>query len=181
MRQFYSFLYLNQFQFQSTHLREVRHCCHGSSLPYMLFQSTHLREVRLASLLNQVDWTNFNPRTYVRCDNPSSITSSNSVIFQSTHLREVRRHTCHTQQWVLWFQSTHLREVRRTPSYHQAVRYLFQSTHLREVRPSHTWNIILYITISIHAPTWGATLAKLATNRLSGPFQSTHLREVRRN
>ena len=55
----------------------------------------------------------------------------------------------------------------------------FQSTHLREVRQ---WKISINVfsfIISIHAPTWGATLTSLHLLFCLVSFQSTHLREVR--
>ena len=79
--------------------------------------------------------TYFNPRTYVRCDLNTPDIKSIKPSFQSTHLREVRLefvYNCFDQPQ-------------------------FQSTHLREVRPSCTSKLGYIITISIHAPTWGAT------------------------
>ena len=59
----------------------------------------------------------------------------------------------------LIFQSTHLREVRQSSRSMRRFRMLiFQSTHLREVRPALLAPCWALSTISIHAPTWGATL-----------------------
>ena len=54
----------------------------------------------------------------------------------------------------------------------------FQSTHLQEVRPSRPAYIDSINTVSIHAPTRGATLM-LFIRFPSMRFQSTHLQEVR--
>ncbi len=54
--------------FQSTHLREVRFGHARVARRDNVFQSTHLREVRSWQLAQSSALTNFNPRTYVRCD-----------------------------------------------------------------------------------------------------------------
>ena len=56
---------------------------------------------------------------------------------------------------------------------------LFQSTHLREVRRCPLLFLCRSLSISIHAPTWGATKNQKVDSELR-QFQSTHLREVRR-
>ena len=56
--------------------------------------------------------------------------------------------------------------------------FLFQSTHLREVRQGVRIVDSRRKGISIHAPTWGATL-NIPSFRFVIWFQSTHLREVR--
>ena len=81
----------------------------------------------------------FNPRTYVRCDVRSVRHYALLTKFQSTHLREVRQSVLEEIDWNLEF----------------------QSTHLREVRPLNYSLILNNSKISIHAPTWGATLIQL--------------------
>ena len=55
------------------------------------------------------------------------------------------------------FQSTHLREV-RLKIVQNCIKYtIFQSTHLREVRLILSSSFVIPLTISIHAPTRGAT------------------------
>ena len=56
--------------------------------------------------------------------------------------------------------------------------FLFQSTHPRGVRPKYSQNS-LTSSISIHAPTWGATTARKDSSKTL-IFQSTHPRGVRR-
>ena len=124
--------------------------------------------------------SNFNPRTYVRCDFQLSIRCHLRWQFISIHAPtwgatsgklEVRFTT-------LPFQSTHLREVRRLQalisdldariSIHAPT---WGATNLPVLKDSAT-------DISIHAPTWGATICSL-THSVALTFQSTHLREVR--
>ena len=78
----------------------------------------------------------------------------------------------------LIFQSTLPREERPMLLYRSAVMLLFQSTLPREERPS-LYNSLCLITISIHAPTRGATVIWLLI-RLKFIFQSTLPREERR-
>jgi len=144
---------------------------------------------------------NFNPRTYVRCDEREEFGGYYLKIFQSTHLREVR----HVYSWyslIVNNISIHAPTwgATRSPSIPPAPDPVFQSTHLREVRHSlysvyqtsecisihaPTWGAtriwmkqIWRRSISIHAPTWGATIMIKLVKALE-LFQSTHLREVR--
>ena len=55
------------------------------------------------------------------------------------------------------FQSTLLQEERRNWGLIQKVRLIFQSTLLQEERPLHLQNPVISDSISIHAPTRGAT------------------------
>ena len=100
----------------------------------------------------------FNPRTHVGCDLRDFLSTSIWTIFQSTHPRGVRPNT---------------KAVVRASSE-------FQSTHPRGVRPAPTIPRVQSSTISIHAPTWGATPNNkyfLCDLR----FQSTHPRGVRQS
>ena len=77
----------------------------------------------------------FNPRTHVGCDIRGDMEKGKLHRFQSTHPRGVRRFAKMLGTGPRIFQSTHPRGVRR-------------SAYLAE------WSLS---TISIHAPTWGAT------------------------
>ena len=55
---------------------------------------------------------------------------------------------------------------------------VFQSTHPRGVRPVLQLRSGMDVSISIHAPTWGAT-SSTNTSKLTTVFQSTHPRGVR--
>ena len=141
-----------------------------------MFQSTHLREVRHCHLILHLSILCFNPRTCERCDAGDSailkkqcvsihapargatctfIAPPQLTLFQSTHLREVRRCCLHSPTHTFVsihapargatsfrvvslgmssFQSTHLREVRLLLFGAYMLMYKFQSTHLREVR-----------------------------------------------
>ena len=122
----------------------------------------------------------FNPRTHEGCD-PSlagqklscrvsihaptkgatsygTTLPTTSIRFQSTHPRRVRRTV--TDQYIaaMEFQSTHPRRVRPVIA---LVAHLskvkFQSTHPRRVRPQHRTPPPHSYSVSIHAPTKGAT------------------------
>ena len=60
-----------------------------------------------------------------------------------------------------------------------SARRRFQSTHPRGVRRDMARQPGDWLTVSIHAPAWGATLPPTTANRISR-FQSTHPRGVRR-
>ena len=56
---------------------------------------------------------------------------------------------------------------------------IFQSTHPRGVRLNNLVDVKLHLCISIHAPTWGATVSPVLLSALASQFQSTHPRGVR--
>ena len=141
------------------------------------FQSTHLREVRHKNVLLRLKNKSFNPRTYERCDKVSKNTFDWSHSFQSTHLREVRPKGIDQATLSRSFNPrTYERcDIKLLFTF---VSVQFQSTHLREVRPkgidqatlSRSFNPRTYErcdtcgtwtcstrTVSIHAPTRGAT------------------------
>ena len=149
--------------FQSTHPRGVRLTPISSPIPPLLFQSTHPRGVRPGPVWGVGE----------------------AVVFQSTHPRGVRRalprHKCSCQTW---FQSTHPRGVRPRPIDSILRLVKFQSTHPRGVRPvcdgppapllagfnprtrvgcdrSSPGLYSFPRHVSIHAPAWGATYARL--------------------
>jgi len=138
----------------------------------------------------------------VRCDFMCLTIGDIQGSFQSTHLREVRPEialeasyesniSIHAPTWG----ATRLRACRKRPKFYfnprtyvrcdraryhtTSCNYPFQSTHLREVRLFHYLLLESIRSISIHAPTWGATKWFIA-KRIIRQFQSTHLREVRR-
>ena len=77
------------------------------------------------------------------------------------------------------FQSTHPRGVRPTTETGVQSQAQFQSTHPRGVRRASLAAQCLLQGISIHAPTWGATV-QAAWEGEGDKFQSTHPRGVRR-
>ena len=141
------------------------------------FQSTHPRGVRHIMLI------------VLSCLNR----------FQSTHPRGVRRDVGECCACALAFQSTHPRGVRHVSKHWRDVSPLFQSTHPRGVRrrvissyrntcdfnprthvgcDADFYHLLYMDEISIHAPTWGATLRRNFFYGLD-TFQSTHPRGVR--
>ena len=122
------------------------------------FQSTHPRGVRRCRrCCCPRSRRNFNPRTHVGCDVPLSVPLNVPLIFQSTHPRGVRP---------------------RWPWTTLPLRYFNPRTHVgcdRRARPPSRWRcnfnprthvgcdmdglqLSLLLGISIHAPTWGATV-----------------------
>ena len=170
------------FWFQSTHPRGVRRVRRSESpLQYnvsihapawgatrtlrstspsiSVFQSTHPRGVRPKVIYNrQCSQRSFNPRTRVGCDHgdpgllalPESFNPRTRVgcdyVVQARH-RDTTR-----------FQSTHPRGVRRTVQARHRGTSWFQSTHPRGVRPAPPAPAARRLSVSIHAPAWGATI-----------------------
>ena len=156
---------LSMVSFQSTHPRGVRRSLLVVSPHWAIFQSTHPRGVRLLRLA---------------C-------SYNAQSFQSTHPRGVRQDkrdawvreypiSIHAPTWGATYNPNHV-----------APPEIFQSTHPRGVRQtgrtcgrrrkdfnprthvgcdSHHDKNFLIFSISIHAPTWGATLRNI--HRITG-------------
>ena len=190
----------------------------------MQFQSTHPRGVRPSEILYRVrplsisihaptwgatyrrtapsSWPcYFNPRTHVGCDAANGPEVTISVAFQSTHPRGVRREVRSYPWFISDFNPrTHVGcDSLPGRCAHQWSR--FQSTHPRGVRPkvkyppdgvqrisihAPTWGATVagrirqeVFGISIHAPTWGATCATLVLPVPASIFQSTHPRGVR--
>ena len=77
--------------------------------------------------------------------------------FQSTHPRGVRPRARNSLSPFALFQSTHPRGVRRMSENIAVREFLFQSTHPRGVRQLTFCADVRLTSISIHAPTWGAT------------------------
>ena len=124
----------------------------------------------------------FNPRTRVGCDNPFVRDKSGRLMFQSTHPRGVRRRdmrfiicesnvSIHAPAWGATSLTIDNRIVLngfnpRTrvgcdmiPLNNATETQMFQSTHPRGVRQDSTGNAAEGLTVSIHAPAWGATVS----------------------
>ena len=123
-------------EFQSTHPRGVRHIAKVLLISVIAFQSTHPRGVR----------------------QPITIWLSVRVRFQSTHPRGVRRSMSGTLSYSSQFQSTHPRGVRLiSPRSRTGLkRYFNPRTHVGCDLPTDIAAFV-FLYISIHAPTWGAT------------------------
>ena len=123
-------------QFQSTHPRGVRHARGHTSPCHWRFQSTHPRGVRpLKKTIYIMTNCHFNPRTHVGCDLKFFKKCFKIFKFQSTHPRGVR----------LRKSVKILRKRDFNPRTHVGCDL---SLRLAEIIP----------IISIHAPTWGATV-----------------------
>ena len=145
-------------EFQSTHPRGVRlqvpcgKCCECK------FQSTHPRGVRPTTSSNTTTIANFNPRTHVGCDSVrgamcSSLTNFNPRTHVGCDDQNIPFHTVFSI-----FQSTHPRGVRLSFNNSPNIFEIFQSTHPRGVRQTRPVIALGSSMISIHAPTWGATI-----------------------
>ena len=142
-----------------------------------MFQSTHLREVRPTPLVNSDPHNSFNPRTCERCDLLLNSNKELQMMFQSTHLREVRPQCAPCNNHLSGFQSTHLREVRRLNCYVLPITTRFNPRTCERCDIG-VEEVLIFNSVSIHAPARGATSARKRYNGTDG-FQSTHLREVR--
>ena len=126
------------------------------------FQSTLPREerpVRRYSL--PLISVNFNPRSHERSDNIQNLTFALTKRFQSTLPREERR--CMRVRIAAPLCNFNPRSHERSDRMLRlmcAVLLLFQSTLPREERPLLFVSFIRLTTISIHAPTRGATRSK---------------------
>ena len=120
--------------FQSTHPRGVRLVASGVPSSTSWFQSTHPRGVRQSTKRNFIKRGSFNPRTHVGCDNTVWELSQRAKSFNPrTHVG------CDTlskpgKSAVTGF----------NPRTHVGCDYIMPST-------------IQASSVSIHAPTWGAT------------------------
>ena len=163
--------------FQSTHPHGVRHFLTLAIADHEEFQSTHPHGVRRA-----------NGMLVVR-----------KGMFQSTHPHGVRRLGCLWWRQRGWFQSTHPHGVRRSTTSTQTRTQSFNPrTHMG--CDLALQRVGVDATVSIHAPTWGATPSRRqtserqavsihaptwgATRQRSRPkhylkFQSTHPHGVR--
>ena len=143
------------------------------------FQSTHPHGVRPDVLPVLTQAQSFNPRTHTGCDAGTPMILTLSPSFQSTHPHGVRLHQytpCFTRP--IRFQSTHPHGVRLLQPPYLLPKQLFQSTHPHGVRRSVLRHSCLWLGVSIHAPTRGATGTTSIFPTLSS-FQSTHPHGVR--
>ena len=143
--------------FQSTHLQEVR-LSGDVPLPYRLSVSIHA-PTRGATFFDK---------------------NTSGLYLVSIHAPTRGATHCTLVSLIsIRFQSTHLQEVRHFYKRHAGRWEKFQSTHLQEVRLHFCFWRFLCHSVSIHAPTRGAT-ERLNTEEKDIVFQSTHLQEVRR-
>ena len=77
------------------------------------------------------------------------------------------------------FQSTHPHGVRLDEPHSVINQFLFQSTHPHGVRQTPSKHRLQLYSVSIHAPTWGATYILVIGTRHIYTFQSTHPHGVR--
>ena len=140
-------------KFQFTHPRGVRHLMPYDPDGHRRFQFTHPRGVRL-----------YLPASFAL-----------SLLFQFTHPRGVRpdANLCITPG--IWFQFTHPRGVRPDRRRKRGPGIRFQFTHPRGVRPMFRPRLIAVFSVSIHAPTRGATIMPLSYYLITACFNSrTH-------
>ena len=187
--------------FQSTHPRGVRRALFLVSSCFILFQSTHPRGVRRSRRARSTSWQDFNPRTHVGCDLTNFGSRHADFLFQSTHPRGVRppRQTCSGN--LQGFQSTHPRGVRhgrvapfgRDTDFNPRTHVGCDLVRMGKTAGSSNFNPRTHVgcdssassfeyiprSISIHAPTWGATFSKDGQDGRIFEFQSTHPRGVR--
>ncbi len=144
--------------FQSTHPRGVRHNTSWLAIALSCFNPrTHVGCDNFIARRNECI-SSFNPRTHVGCDEDTPDAVRDAIEFQSTHPRGVRRVSGQQKKTPSWFQSTHPRGVRLAKSTARPTRKKFQSTHPRGVRLFIDQAKNDYNGVSIHAPTWGATV-----------------------
>ena len=171
-------------QFQSTLPREERPRQVRSFYDLFLFQSTLPREERLRpDAPYRESWQNFNPRSHERSDffasalvqlssnfNPRSHERSDKTEgymmiklseFQSTLPREERLIFLHLCDYTCIFQSTLPREERlKFTVYFLIFQNFNPRSHERSDEASFLFHFSL-LSISIHAPTRGATYTRL--------------------
>ena len=165
-------------KFQSTHLHEVWQLSQSFGNFMLTFQSTHLHEVWRAEVITSVSLRCFNPHTYMRCDTGWWKLSIPNWPFQSTHLHEVwLRHSNGPRYELSFNPHTYMRCDNKLHNSLAGSR-LFQSTHLHEVWHPPFALLSVWMSVSIHTPTWGVTYAPLYVSSRFEMFQSTHLHEV---
>ena len=136
----------------------------------------------------------FNPRTHMGCDLDARVTDCEGAIFQSTHPHGVRLRGPGPTMSKLSFQSTHPHGVRRRRTIYRIIWQHFNPrTHmgcdfrqLIHTRLAQYFNPRTHMgcdesevmqcpkkqSISIHAPTWGATAINEAA--FAGAYISIH-------
>ena len=151
--------------FQSTHPRGVRLRTICGLRFTITFQSTHPRGVRpKEGRVRGKASPRFNPRTHGGCDYAYRAIELGLEVFQSTHPRGVRQRFGLCLSVSILFQSTHPRGVRLSTSCPCLNWMAFQSTHPRGVRLAHLVGFQIFVGVSIHAPTGGATRERLCSS-----------------
>ena len=164
-------------RFQSTHPRGVRHDPVLISAYFNDFNPRTHVGCDVSQGLGASDISNFNPRTHVGCDSSDSPKRRSSRYFNPrTHVGCDINGFYRNEVVSNFNPRTHVGCDCCGPLFFSQLSQ-FQSTHPRGVRLKH--NIMPRSEeISIHAPTWGATVNEFSENRL-WKFQSTHPRGVR--
>ena len=166
--------------FQSTHPRGVRLDSRHETREDAEFQSTHPRGVRHSVMFFSRKDLDISIHAPTWGATPTTIAMAAMIVFQSTHPRGVRPTINKSLLIGSVFQSTHPRGVRLTNVNLTSAQNVFQSTHPRGVRlcrlnsgliallfqSTHPRGVRLNLLvayarkkwISIHAPTWGATV-----------------------
>ena len=121
----------------------------------------------------------FNPRSYKRSDKLKSGLYITAAISIHAPTRGATWHSSNVLCFFWIFQSTLLQEERLFSHVIYNLLVKFQSTLLQEERHSPTCYHKFSVTISIHAPTRGATMCK-SNIYVNMQFQSTLLQEERR-
>ena len=159
-------------KFQFTHLHEVR--------PYELdeLSKSIMISIHAPTRGATVTIRDYNADTTISIHAPTRGATCNDGFvkwivstFQFTHLHEVRRVNNDFFKFIGEFQFTHLHEVRRFWASHRQGSYRFQFTHLHEVRRISPAGKYRRQTISIHAPTRGAT----APQKIPSAKPQTHI------
>ena len=118
----------------------------------------------------------FNPRTHMGCDAMGHYQLNIYNQFQSTHPHGVRLDSIVRSRYSLTFQSTHPHGVRPDVKRWYKSANEFQSTHPHGVRLPLQVDTKPDPNVSIHAPTWGATLAIRSTALFKKGFNPrTHM------
>ena len=164
--------------FQSTLLQEERHQTGNPATVNQRFQSTLLQEERHNTDDACTDGLHISIHAPTRGATGLKIPASHVYKFQSTLLQEERPDYKVVLMDCLGFQSTLLQEERRKRKTTFCSPQLFQSTLLQEERLSTMLFKASIRSISIHAPTRGATLDICMPLKLR-LFQSTLLQEER--
>ena len=102
----------------------------------------------------------FNPRTHTGCDLLGKVLTTRLYSFQSTHPHGVRLSLYQLKKVLEEFQSTHPHGVRQSQALTPHAWHRFQSTHPHGVRRSDGRVYSDDWSVSIHAPTRGATRSK---------------------
>ena len=122
--------------------------------------------------------TSFNPRTHTGCDIIEAAKVATPWVSIHAPTRGATK-VSKTKTTLSMFQSTHPHGVRPLIYNNIFPVSVFQSTHPHGVRPMRVRDIDFIISVSIHAPTRGATREHLDQVRHTFGFQSTHPHGVR--